>query len=56
MAKSSRTTSYPAIRVRLPKAARFSKVSVHPSTDEKLAAAGRKVKTELSAAAKKVKE
>ena len=52
---SARKTSRPAIVVRLPKAARFSKVTTHPTADERLAAAGRQAKGELDAAGRKAK-
>lgn len=52
---SARKTSRPPIVVRLPKAARFSKVTTRPTADERLAAAGRQVKGDLDTAANKVK-
>jgi hypothetical protein len=50
---SSRKVSHPAIHVRLPKTARYSKVKSHPSADERLAAEGRKLKNIGTAAASK---
>jgi hypothetical protein len=53
---SARKTTRPAIVVRLPRAARFSKVTTRPTADERLAAAGRQVKGDLDAAARKAKD
>jgi hypothetical protein len=42
--------------VRLPKAARFSKVTTHPSADERLAAAGRGAKVAMTEAGRQAEK